>query len=198
MKKRIFIAINLPENIKGELLKHQEEINSLFRQEKTERGVMRWTKKENLHITLVFIGYVDDETVYQISRKVKEIASKHHSFYMNLKNICYGPPAKMPPRMVWAEAEGKEAASLKNDLEKTLIDSGVDFLRENKGFKLHITLGRINAWTWKRIEPEERPEIDREVSLSFNVNSIEVMESVLKRGGAQYTIIESDRLGLSK
>jgi 2'-5' RNA ligase len=44
------------------------------------------------------------------------------------------------------------------------------------------------------IEPEERPEINESIDLAFTVESIEVMESVLKRGGPQYSIIESHNL----
>jgi len=55
-------------------------------------------------------------------------------------------------------------------------------------FAPHITLCRINAWQWKQIEPEERPEINENIDLLFTVESIEVMESELKKGGPQYTI----------
>ena len=55
----------------------------------------------------------------------------------------------------------------------------------------HITLGRIKAWEWQRIEPEERPDVSREIDLGFEINSIEVMESQLKRAGPDYTILHS-------
>ncbi|PIX88575.1 MAG: hypothetical protein COZ30_00470, partial [Candidatus Nealsonbacteria bacterium CG_4_10_14_3_um_filter_36_16] len=55
----------------------------------------------------------------------------------------------------------------------------------------HITLGRIKQWEFRQIEPEERPEVNEEINLTFEVNSIEVMESELKRGGSEYTILES-------
>jgi 2'-5' RNA ligase len=44
------------------------------------------------------------------------------------------------------------------------------------------------------MEPEEKPKIDEDISLNFQVKSIEVMESQLKRGGAEYTILESFEL----
>ncbi len=62
---------------------------------------------------------------------------------------------------------------------------------EELNFSPHITLGRIRTWEFRRIEPEERPEVNEEINLNFEVNSIEVMESTLKRGGAEYTILES-------
>jgi len=55
----------------------------------------------------------------------------------------------------------------------------------------HINLGRIKTWQFRQIEPEERPEINENINLSFEVNSIEIMESRLKRTGPDYTILES-------
>lgn len=70
----------------------------------------------------------------------------------------------------------------------------VGFSPENRAFSPHITLSRIRTWQWRQMEPEERPEVNKDISLSFEVNSIEVMESQLKRGGSEYTILESAQL----
>jgi 2'-5' RNA ligase len=48
---------------------------------------------------------------------------------------------------------------------------------------------------FRRIEPEQRPEINEKINISFEVNLIEVMESQLKRTGPNYTILESCPLG---
>ncbi len=126
----------------------------------------------------------------EICRIAKEVASKHTPFDVNLTRISYGPTDKQPPRMIWAVGEkSEEFASLKENLDKSLGSS------ENREFTPHITLGRIRKWDWQRIEPEERPEINEDIDLQFPVNSIEVMESVLKRGGPEYTVLESAPLG---
>ena len=51
-RRRIFIAINLPEDIKRELAAYDQKWSDL---------PVRWTEKENLHITLEFLGYLTDE-----------------------------------------------------------------------------------------------------------------------------------------
>jgi len=185
-RHRIFIAINLPEDIKKELFSYSEKFAEL---------PARWTSKDNLHITLVFLGDLTDQELADACITVKEVAQKHGSFSLNINKILYGPPNKMPPKMVWAEGEkSKELSNLKNDLEKSLLEK-IKFVPEGRGFAPHITLARISAWEFKAIEPDERPEIDEKIDLSFTVESIEVMESVLKRGGPQYTILESHNLG---
>jgi len=183
MRHRIFIAINFPEDIKKELSSFQKKWPEL---------PIRWTKPENLHITLAFLGYISDEELVEILRITKEVAQRHRPFSINLTKICYGPPKK-PPRMVWVEGEkSKDLANLQIDLEKSLTSSeDIKFSPEERSFTLHITLGRIKQWEFRQIEPEERPDVEENISLSFEVNSIEVMESQLKRGGAEYTILES-------
>ncbi|XOB46441.1 MAG: RNA 2',3'-cyclic phosphodiesterase [Candidatus Nealsonbacteria bacterium] len=185
MPHRIFIAINLPEKIKKKLADYQTNWPEL---------PVRWTKKENLHITLVFIGYARDEEIPEICKITKEIAEKNRVFTINLKKICYGPPKKMPPRMVWASGEkSEELGKLQQGLENSLLASTAKkFIKpEKRAYSPHITLGRIKAWEFRQIEPEERPNVNEDISLSFEVNSIEVMESQLKRTGAEYTILES-------
>jgi len=192
-RRRIFIAINLPEDIKQKLSEYQKKIEELFtlhRSEASGAGPIRWTKQDNIHITLAFLGYIADEELVEVCKVVKEAVSKHSSFSINLFKICYGPTDKKPPRMVWVIGEkSEEFASLKEDLDKSLAIS------EKRQFSPHITLGRIRKWEWQRIEPEERPEVDEEIDLRFLVNSIEIMESVLKKTGPEYTILESHNLG---
>ena len=197
MRHRIFIAVNLPEGIKKKLLSCQEEIESLFTQSQSEFGgsdssVVRWVKKDNLHLTLIFIGYVSDQEVETTCGAVRKITQRYSPFSLGFNIINYGPPKKMPPRMIWASGEKvKELSDLKNDLEKSLGDSGVRFEAESREFRPHVTLGRIRTWEWQKIEPEERPQVEQEIFLSFEVKSIEVMESQLKREGAEYTILET-------
>ena len=185
MRHRIFIAINLPEDIKKQLVDYQTKWLEL---------PCRWTKKENLHVTLMFLGYLSDEELLEVLKITKEVASRNSPFSINLKKIIYGPPKKMPPRMVWAEGEkSEELGKLQKDLENSLLSSQVKITEEPEArpYTPHITLGRIRAWEFRQIEPEERPIVEEDISLSFEVNSIEIMESQLKRGGPEYTTLES-------
>jgi 2'-5' RNA ligase len=169
-KHRIFLAINLPEPIKKKLLGFQREWADL---------PVRWTKPANLHITLFFIGYVTDQEMLEICQLTRQIVQKHEPFEIKLERICLGPP-KRPPRMIWAEGQRNEALSkLKNDLGEI---GGNDY----PIFRPHITLAR---------DLKTRPKINKEISLSFLVNSVEVMESHLSRGGAEYAVLESVPLG---
>ncbi len=193
-RHRIFIAINLPGDIKKQLFAYSEKWPEL---------PAKWIVKDNLHITLVFLGDLTDQELGDACITVKEVAQKHSSFSLNINKVLYGPPQKpakggfagQAPRFIWAEGEkSKELSDLKNDLEKSLLEK-IKFAPESRGFTPHITLSRISAFGFKAIDPEERPEINENIDLIFTAESIEVMESVLKRAGPQYTVIESHALG---
>lgn len=98
--------------------------------------------------------------------------------------------------MVWVEGEkSEELGKLQKDLENSLFTASIRSLKPDiRPYIAHITLGRIRAWEFRQIEPEERPEINEDIDLSFEVKSIEIMESELKRGGAEYAILESFKL----
>lgn len=183
MRHRIFIAINLPEEIKKKLALYQDNWPNL---------PARWTKKENLHITLVFLGYANSEELPEICQIVREAASRHNSFDIRLKRIVYGPPKKIPPRLVWTEGEKSEKlGKLHGDLENSLCNR-LNVI-EDKGmpYSPHITLARITAWELQRMDSDERPEIKEEINFNFSVDSVEVMESFLKKNGPDYVVLES-------
>ena len=137
-----------------------------------------------------------DEELLDIFKTVKEVASKNQPFLIKLNKICYGPPKKKPPRMIWAEGEkSMEVAKLQTGLENALAEENSSFEKEGRAFAPHITLARIKPWEFRKLEIEERPEISEEISLSFEVNSIEVMESVLKPKGPDYFVLESVTIG---
>jgi 2'-5' RNA ligase len=181
MNRRIFIAINLPQKIKEELKKYQNFDLPI-----------KWVKKENFHITLVFLGYIKDENLPKVIEVTQKVASKYHPFQINIVKVSFAPPKTFPPKMIWAICEkSEELLNLKEDLFSGFSESKIPFLKEEKKFFPHITLGRISKWEFKRLDPEQIPEIDEDIFLSFNVNSVDVMESHLKRGGAEYTILKA-------
>jgi len=191
-KRRIFIAVNLPEDIKKRLLDWQK---------KWEHIPVRWTKKDSLHLTLIFIGYADEQEIYEICRLTKEIAKNYEPLNIIFEKILYGPPALRqaqgkPPRMIWLKGkQSEELSKIKNELENVFVSSGEisSFRAERRPFSPHITLARIKMEQWRNLQ--EKPQIEQDFKAIVPVASIDVMESDLKRDGAEYTILEVCPLG---
>lgn len=181
-RQRIFIAINVPADVRKFLVTHEQKWQDL---------PAKWVGVENLHITMVFLGDVTDIELGEVCMAVKEVCQRHQTLDIQLEKISYGPNDKIPPKFVWAfGAQNKELALLKKDLEDSLLGK-VNFMPEARLFAPHVTLARISTFAWRQIEPEERPEVNEIIDLAFTVESIEVMESELKKEGVQYNIIES-------
>ncbi|MBI4101732.1 MAG: RNA 2',3'-cyclic phosphodiesterase, partial [Candidatus Nealsonbacteria bacterium] len=140
---------------------------------------------------LVFLGSVSDEDLLSVIKTAKEVAPKHDTFFLNLRKVLYGPESRSP-RMVWAKGEiSEEMGNLQKNLEISL-----KMPSEKRPYAPHITLGRLKQWEFQKINPEERPAVQEEINLNFEVASIEIMESELKRGGPEYAILESIPLGM--
>ncbi len=195
MKHRIFIAINLPEDIKETLLDYQNNHQDV---------PAKWVPRENLHITAVFIGDADDNNLPLLHKTIERATKGYKRFNIGVKSIGYnfsnlgkgGIKVNSIPRMIWASGESnKEFITLCDNLCKTLANlSGVKIRAENREIIPHITLARIKELEWRRIEPEERPEVEESIEHSFEVGSVELMESILKKTGPEYKILESYKL----
>jgi len=177
---RIFLAINLPDKIKKRL--------SEFRKEWFDFPV-KLTRIENLHITLFFIGYINTEEILDICKLAKKAISQENMFEIKLNKICFGPLNKKP-RMIWAIGDiNNNLSHLKNSLEGDLFGSNKNAENHNKLFHPHITLARIKQKEWGELP--SIPNIEKDISLSFLVDSVEVMESCLSRKGPEYNVLET-------
>lgn len=175
MKRRIFIAFLPSEMAKKELT----QISSSF-----QKLNVRLIATENLHLTLVFIGWVEEEILLKIKRLVKRIVSNYSPFLVNLTKIICGPNSKRP-RMIWATGERhKTLHRLYNDIKRIFSLNNVPFDNRHP-FRIHLTLARA------RKKELSGKEIYKKIDISFPINEILLMESKLNRRGVEYKRLES-------
>ena len=144
------------------------------------------------------MGDLTDIEIADACQVVKEVVKRHNAFPITINKVSYGAKkltGRAPGKMIWAEGEkSEELADLKYDLQDLLLDK-ISFKPENREFHPHITLARIRETEFRNFDLDEVPEINEDVDLVFTVESVEVMESELKRGGPVYTVLESHTLG---
>lgn len=172
-KKKIFVEINVP----GQLRRRLAQIIA-----KWSELPIKWMKEENLHITVSFVGYVDESVLPEICEKVAVAVENFESFDLEFDNIELGPNPD-DPKTVWLTgAPCVELGMLNEEVERALG------MRPNshKEFRPHITLGRIRKIKWDELE--EKPEISEKVKVSMTVDTVSIMES--KGGGAEYVSLE--------
>jgi RNA 2',3'-cyclic 3'-phosphodiesterase len=183
MLHRIFLAINIPESLKEEMLQVRKKLPEV---------PCTWTSKENLHFTLVFLGNTSDKELEEILLLAKKVGEQHKKFPITLSHIQYGSSRNVP-RMIWATGNTpKELLSLQKDLEKVFSASTIlHFIPEKRPYTLHLTLARLNGFELQTMEQDELPIVDEEIVWKVPADSFEIMESHLKRGGAEYTVVQS-------
>lgn len=194
MKHRIFIAINLPGEIKQKIIAWQKAHWDL---------PMHWTRPESLHITVVFFGYVEEEELARLLEITRQTISQFEPIEIEFERIAYGSnydvkPRDLsvlrtrPPRLIWLVGVWSGALEqMQHQLASALlrVGSGYFYERDRRHFRPHITLGRTDQRRWSQYR--DIPWIDDRMSLRFTVKSVEIMESRLLRSGAEYEIIES-------
>jgi len=181
MKRRLFIAINLPGKTKKRLVDYQKKWIEL------DPTLIRWVKKDNLHVTLLFIGYVDDDEMYEVCKITEQVAKNHEPFMIDLEKIVLGPPNRTP-RMFWLQGKkSDELGKLQGELtEKIEQRAGA----RHDALKPHVTLARFRSPLVKSL-----PKVNEEFHSQVPVETIEIMQSNLRRGGAEYLVLESIELG---
>ena len=168
----------------------QQEIIDMY-PENSGMKVGKWVKKENLHITLVFVGELQDKAILRANEILKETVKNHGPIPITFNRVCYGPAGKFPPRLVWVEIEKNPALfQLAKEVKSAMVARSILEKPDKRPFQGHITLGRIREWQWKHINPEERPDIEQNLDLNFTAVSVELMESVLSREGPKYSILK--------
>mgnify|MGYP001083213887 CR=1 FL=1 len=177
--KRIFIAIPIPEKIKDDLLSFKEDFSYL---------PAKWVKKENIHLTLFFLGYLkNEEKIKKVMEITQKICQHQLSFFLSAQKVEFFPKNK--PRLLWVRLNfSDELFSLRKKMEKEFLINSIPFEKEN--FLPHITLARIKQWQLRTLE-EPVSLSEKQIDFSFEVSLLEVIESKLKPQGPDYFLLKS-------
>jgi 2'-5' RNA ligase len=188
---RAFIAIELPSQIKAALSQIQDNL-------KTSRcASVKWVDPEGIHLTLKFLGNVDEAEIPALNRALSEAVRGVAPFYLEL-----GEPGAFPscqaPSVVWIGVGGEmePLRTLHNNIDRVLTPLG--FPPEKRAFSPHLTLGRVREETLsgeRRRLGENVAALKTEAKSSFKIECVNLMRSRLTREGAIYSCLASFALG---
>ena len=133
---RAFTAISIPPEIVEALGRLIGEVDRL--------GLhARLSRPEAIHLTLKFLGNIEETRVLAVTEKLQEVASSSPPFGLRIRNLGVFPRPSQP-RVVWVGIDaGDELAELQRKVETSLESLGFD--REDRPFKPHLTLARIKS-----------------------------------------------------
>jgi len=209
---RVFVALDIPDEVRAAIGALIEKLrpasdnilagskrspNPILAGSKRSPNPARWVRIEGIHVTLKFIGEVPPEKIEPIKASLSQI---HLPKLVTLKFRGVGFfPNERRPRVLWAGIEaGAELGALAAAIEMSLEPLGI--AKEQRNFSPHLTLARFDT---ARSKPSAsafdrlHDAISKAGPLEFGsstASEFHLYQSILKRGGAEYTRLATFRL----
>lgn len=177
-KRRLFVGISLSEALKKRLVRDMSAWTPA-------KEALILTVPDNLHVTLFYLGFVEEEEVPEVCRKVGEASQGIPSFELTFTEMALvdGPEH---PKMIWLTGEPSEPLkNLREAVEKTFSS----FVASKKSFRPHVTLAKIKKAKWQKLP--EKPKLKDGVLFVDPVESISVFESLSINGKRRYEAIDT-------
>ncbi|MGH7930446.1 MAG: RNA 2',3'-cyclic phosphodiesterase [Candidatus Binatia bacterium] len=153
---------------------------------------IRWAPQANCHLTLKFLGAIDEGQIDNIGAVLERALSPFPRCIINAKGLGVFPDVKRP-RILWVGIEGKPLASLAERVETALAPLG--FEKEQRTFTPHLTIGRWRAF--KRSARDLRDVLEKWKEHDFGgstVCEVKLFQSILNPRGAEYRCLKTARL----
>ena len=161
-------------------------------QHELHAAAIRWTKQEQLHLTLQFLGYIEELRLPEFENAIAHALKDWNGFELRSEHLGCFPSAKRP-RILWAGLDGELSPlqQIKANLDKSL--SCVGYVPEERPFHAHITLARIGEIRLREAKRlhEALGKYERQVFGTWRVQSIDFIQSSLSPAGARYQILRS-------
>ena len=190
--KRLFVGVDLDEPVRASVAEISEGLSRRLGNQ-GRFGRITWVRPEHLHLTLRFLGEVEESAAAAIQTALAPPLTSP-TFQLAFEGLGIFPPAGRP-RVLWlAVTEG--AADLRrvhDEIERRLETAGI--LSDARPFRAHLTLARFR-------EPEMRPDAAGLSAAaahtgSCRVDRVRLYESRLARRGPIHTAIGETKLGPS-
>jgi 2'-5' RNA ligase len=179
---RLFIAIELPPNVRSTLKAHVDQLRSAVPEARAS-----WAAEENLHLTLKFLGDTPLTRVEELSRAARGAATAAGSFEMIIGN-CGAFPSSGQPRVLWIGVE--DPSHRLTLLHQALEDecAQAEFARELRLFHPHLTIARLRKppGTLRLAQAHKELAFDRETVV---VSHLALIRSELRSDGSRHTVI---------
>lgn len=169
--KRLFIGISLSSPLVKRLLRELEAF---------EDWPIIPTRKENLHVTVLFLGFVAEENLDEILPSIEEAVRGVGAIELSFHRIGFFPDDTHPTAVFLYGEEDQTLLTLRQNLDREL---GY-LVPEKKSFRPHVTLGKIRRGKFEALT--EKPIVEKSVHFVEPVSSVTLFESARVDGKRSY------------
>jgi 2'-5' RNA ligase len=182
---RAFIAVDLEPGIR-------KSLQALLLDLKATRAEVRWVEPGGFHLTLKFLGDIDEARVLRVKAVLEDVAGRHRAFPLRAEGTGVFP-GERNPRVLWVGFAAEPGLmAFQAELERALEAEG--FAREERAFKPHLTLGRVKG---PRLVGDAVAELKRRDGEEFGdmtAGKVALFESRLRPEGAEYRVVFEAKL----
>lgn len=178
MKHRVFIAIDLPDDLKELIVQAQDKMNKF-------NWPVRWEPIEKLHITLRFLGNITNEDIAIVQDIVHAEIQKTQAFPLTLDGYVFFPTSKYPTVLCLLVVDNTVLYTFQRALADALAEVQLGE-PERHSFNGHITIGRT-----KPMSVPYNALSQVKFKHQCECNSVSIYCSELLESGSRYTIINT-------
>jgi 2'-5' RNA ligase len=187
-RTRTFIGLDVNEDIRTRAAALQAELAG-------SGADVNWVEPHNLHVTLLFLGEVDDRDLVDVCRIVATVAQQVPSFPLRVSGVGAFPTPRRP-KIIWGGiTDGADPLfRLHAALETPLLELGA-YRREDRAYTPHLTLGRAKSdEDGNRLAPLLSKLMAWDGGQTM-IDEVIVYASELRRSGPEYTVLGRGELG---
>ena len=198
---RTFLAVELSELLRTNLATIQSDLKQRMAKALTRDVSISWVRPASLHVTVKFLGDIEEELVLPLKQAITELLRAHGPIEVPVNRLGVFPRPQQP-RILWVGPSeqwerGEDAARLAA-LHRA-IDAccgSLNLATDSRPLSAHLTLARVKAG--ERVVGQVLAQsgvMDRPFTCeSLDINAIALMKSELKPSGSVYTRLWDVRL----
>jgi RNA 2',3'-cyclic 3'-phosphodiesterase len=179
---RLFVGLDIPDEVRREVRVRLDAVRAKL-------PPARWVDPAGIHLTLVFLGEVEEARLPDLEGELARAAAAHPSFKMALFGGGTFPPRRAA-RVAWIGVEaGPALAGLQGDVAAACEAALPGWHREERPYNPHVTLARCPE-NWPRAAAEVfAAAFAGSLGGAFPVGEVILFRSRLGRGGARYEAV---------
>jgi len=184
---RTFIAVDFPPF----MLERIAEITGFFKTLTSEKD-LKWVETKNLHLTIKFLGEIDEQKAVQVKRTLPDALKDQHSFEIEISGLGMYPN-RNKPRVIWLGITGADPLADIYDVMNSKL-AKLEIQPEHRPFSPHLTIARIR----KNTDYTTAQQIGKVLSKyqvdplgTVTIAQVHFYQSVLTPSGPIYTRLHS-------
>jgi 2'-5' RNA ligase len=186
-KIRLFVAIFPPAEVAQRLTEAARALAGGL-----SPRAMAWTRPEQIHLTLNFLGNVEQGRLEGFQRAVEAACGRGGPIHLRARGLgCFPGPARA--RVIWAGLGGDATAvkGLKAKLDESLARLG--YVQDTRAFHPHLTIGRVKLLSGgdRRHLTATLPKWRETDFGAWTAERVDLMQSVISPAGAEYALVQS-------